>query len=100
MYARAGSRDVTCCQLSERTFRTLRPSLLLSGARAACGPLGALGQDHQPGYLLADVRILVRAGLLRAIDDKVNAAGALRIPFVGLIRLFGFGALFGVYLSD
>jgi hypothetical protein len=66
--------------------------MLLSGARAARDPLGGLGQGHQPGYLLADIRILVRARLLRAIDDEVHAAGALRIPFVGLTRFFGFDA--------
>src|SRR5579863_9242606 len=96
MYAGAAPRDVTGREFSKRAFGTLRPSLLLSSACPARGPFGALRQRHQFSDLLANVRILTCARLLRALEDKVNAAGALRIPCVRLIRLLGFSALFKI----
>src|SRR5690242_19560668 len=43
MNAGAGACDVTGGQLSERTLRTLRTSLLLRGAGPASGPFGGFG---------------------------------------------------------
>src|SRR5690242_5832415 len=96
MNARAGACNVTGGELSERTLGTLWAALLLSGAGPARSPFGRLGEDHQFRDLLPHHRILVRAGLLGALDDQVNPPRSLRIPGVWLIGLLGLGPLFGV----
>ena len=96
MHVRCGPRDVAGGELTERAFRTLRTSLLLGSARTTRGPFCGFRQDHQLGDLLAHVGIRVRAGFFGSFDDEVDAAGALRIPLIGLISRFEFGALFRV----
>ena len=79
-----GAGDVAGRQLAERAFRPLRPALRLRGPGAARGPLGGLGHVSSLAISWRTTGSSMAPVSFARSQHQVDAAGALRIPLVGL----------------